>query len=174
MKFIKKFKEMKQVNDFGCVMVYFNFENWDKIQDIIKEEDLYIDPNDPSYGREEEPHTTLLYGIHDIDDSAILDDLKSIEMPNIKIKDVSLFENDDFDVLKFGLESEDLFKLNKYFDNKYPNSNEYEYKPHCTIAYLLPGKGKSYIDKITTEQIFSSDKVVYSKIDGSKLEFKIK
>lgn len=173
MRFIKKFNESKKVNDFGCVMIYLKFKNWNKIQKEINDDDLYIDENDDSYGIEDNPHATIAYGIHNIKDDKILDDLKAIEPIKLEIKNVSLFEKDKFDVLKFDLKSDVLTELNTYFLDKYPNTNEFDYKPHCTIAYLKPGKGKKYIKSISLDQEFSCYKVVYSKIDGSKLEFKL-
>lgn len=177
MKYINnmdKFLETKKekVNDYNCLMLYFKFDNWDNIQEVISDTDLYIDPKDPSYGREEEPHVTLIYGIHDIPDSDIVEDIKNISKPSIKFKKVSNFENDNFDVLKFDVESEDMIELNNFFKSKYPNTNSFDYHPHCTIAYLLPGTSEKYFDKINLNQEFTLDKIVYSKIDGSKLNFK--
>lgn len=171
-KFLEKKKE--RINDYNCIMIYLKFSNWDKIQELISESDLYIDPKDPSYGRENEPHVTLIYGIHDISDSDIVDDIKNIYKPNIKFKSISNFTNDSFDVLKFDVDSDDMIKLNKFFKDKYPNTNTFDYHPHCTIAYLLPGTSEKYFNKISVEQEFKLDKIVYSKIDGSVKKYKFK
>lgn len=171
-KFLEKKKE--RINDYNCIMIYLKFSNWDKIQELISESDLYIDPNDPSYGREDEPHVTLIYGIHDIPDSDIEDDIKNIKCPEIKLKGVSNFTSDNFDVLKFDVDSNDMIDLNKFFKDKYPNTNSFEYHPHCTIAYLKPGESNKYFDKIDINQTFKTSKIVYSKIDGSKRVFNLK
>ena len=58
-------KEENRKNKYGCVMVYFDYDqkDWDKLQDIIEEEDLYDPKEDPSFGREHEPHATILFGL---------------------------------------------------------------------------------------------------------------
>lgn len=60
-EFLESKEEKKQVNDYNCLMIYLDVDNWDKVQEVISEDELYIDPNDTSYGREDEPHVTLIY-----------------------------------------------------------------------------------------------------------------
>lgn len=50
--------------EFGCVMLSFNFPQIKEIHNIIDDDDLYIDENDPSFGLEKDSHCTLLYGLH--------------------------------------------------------------------------------------------------------------
>ena len=115
---------------------------------MIIEDDLYTEEDDDSYGRETEPHVTILYGLHEeIEDKDIEVDIKEIKTPKIDFKNISSFNNDKFDVLKFDVESKDLTKLNKIFA-KYPNTNKFpDDHPHCTIAYLKSGKAAEYIKK---------------------------
>ena len=48
--------------DYGCVMVEVPVSNWDEICSSIDEEDIYEEENDTSYGIQDNPHLTLLYG----------------------------------------------------------------------------------------------------------------
>ena len=168
-----------QKYDYGCLMVYLNVneESWKKLQDMIDEDDLYTEEEDTSYGREDEPHVTILYGLHeDIKDEDIEEDINEIKEPKIAFKSISSFDNPKYDVLKFDVESKDLTKLNKVF-KEYPfTSNFPDYHPHCTIAYLKPGKAGKYIKK--AKDLVSMDmepsKIVYSKADGSKKDYQMK
>lgn len=169
----------KSGNSYGCVMVFldYNQSEWDKMQDIIDKDDLYEPKDDTGFGRETEPHVTILYGLHDdVPDEDVSEEIKKIKSPSIKLGKVSSFEtSDDFDVLKYEVESKDLHGLNKKF-KKFPNTNKFpDYKPHCTIAYVKKGKAKEYIKKLNEAGKISvePDKIVYSKADGKKKNYKL-
>ncbi len=165
-------------NKLGCVMVFLKYKksDWDKLQDVIKEEDLYDPEDETGFGREVEPHVTILYGLHnDIEDKEIEDKINGSKTPNIAMGKVSSFTNNKFDVLKFDIESDDLHDLNKNF-REFPYTSSFpDYHPHCTIAYLKKGKAEEYIKKIKKldEIDVSPEKFVYSKADGSKKNFKL-
>lgn len=166
-------------HEYGCLMVFLdvNEESWKELQDMIDENDLYTEEGDTSYGREDEPHVTILYGLHEeIEDKDIEVDIEAIKEPKISFKNISSFNNDKFDVLKFDVDSKDLTKLNKKF-KEYPfTSNFPDYHPHCTIAYLKPGKAADYIKKAKelVDMEMEPSKIVYSKADGSKKDYKLK
>ncbi len=165
-------------NDYGCVMVFLKVDQkeWDNLLNQIEEEDLYQPKDDPSYGKETNPHVTILYGLHGtIKDSEIESDLKDIKEPSIKMKGISEFSNDKFDVLKFDVDSKDLNKLNKRF-NEYPNTQTYpDYHPHCTIAYLKPKTAEKYKKKLKDVKInFECENIVYSKVDGTEKTYDFK
>lgn len=165
-------------NKYGCVMVFFEYDKslWKEFQNIIDEEDLYEPKDESGFGKEKEPHVTILYGLHDtIPDKDVEEEIKNIKTPKLKMGKVSSFNNDKFDVLKFDVESDDLHKLNKKF-NKFPNTNDYpKYHPHSTIAYVKKGKAKKYIDKLNDfkDIEFESVKIVYSKANGDKKNYKL-
>ena len=95
--------------DYGCVMVYLDISNWERIISNIDENDLYK-PEDEHYGRETEPHLTLLYGLHKEvtkeEISTIFKDTKSTDF-KIQIDGISIFENDEFDVVKMDIKLND-------------------------------------------------------------------
>ena len=169
-------------HEYGCLMVYLNVneESWKELQDMIDEDDLYTEEGDSSYGREVEPHVTILYGLHDdIEDEDIEEDIKEIKEPKIAFKSISSFDNPKYDVLKFDVDSKDLTKLNKKF-KEYPfTSNFPDYHPHATTCYLKPGKAEKYIKKLNeflkdNELEINPSKIVYSKANGSKKEYTFK
>ena len=141
----------------GCCMLYLNV-SLDELHDKINKKDLTED------GIEDEPHVTLLYGFKenvDIDD--IKKAIDGIEFGEIKLLKVSLFENDEHDVLKYDVSGDGLKEAFAKL-NKIPNDNKYDdYKPHITLGYIKSGKGQKYVDifngiKFTAKPMF----VVYS------------
>ena len=169
-------------HEYGCLMVFLdvNEESWKELQNMIDEDDLYTEEGDNSYGREDEPHVTILYGLHDdIKDEEIEEDINDIKEPKIAFKSISSFDNPKYDVLKFDVDSKDLTKLNKVF-KEYPfTSNFPDYHPHATLCYVKAGKAEKYIKKLNdflkdNELEINPSKIVYSKADGSKKDYKMK
>jgi len=168
-------KENKQVNGFGCVMLYVYFPEFKELQSKIDEKDLYNDDT-KSYGFEKSEHITLLYGLHEeVKDQQVKDIMSKFDFEDVEIKNVSLFKNETFEVLKFEVYKEKyLSKCNKEL-SKLPNTNEYKiFNPHLTLAYLKLGEGDKYIEMFKDLKYeLQPTKIVYSKIDGSELKIKI-
>jgi 2'-5' RNA ligase len=168
--------------DYGCVMLYFNIDksSWGNIQDLIDEEDIYTEDGDQTFGRETEPHVTILYGLHaSIPDSDIKELIDNIKPSKLVLKEISIFENDKFDVVKFdvtGVSKGRVSKLNKKF-TELPHTTDYpDYHPHTTIAYVKSGMGKKYVQTLSGEStmIVSYDTITYSKADNTKNKYKLK
>ncbi len=167
-------EELEKVNKFkkkfGCLMLYFDdIKIWDKIIDLIPNDIVYGTRND-GYGKENEPHVTVLYGFHD--DKVNIEDIKKItdkiKIPiKVKLDGISIFENKDFDVLKFDISSDELVNLNKKFRENFDYSSDYpDYHPHLTIAYLKKGEGDKIIKQFKDTDIhLKSSKFVYSGIN---------
>lgn len=178
-KLIDLLKENSQgVYEYGCVMLYFNFPQLGKIQKYIDEEDIYIDEEDPSYGLEDEPHITLLYGLHD---DVTLEQVKEIidgfTFENVEIISPSLFENEKYDVLKFEVADTELLNdVNKELRTLPYTSKFDDYQAHMTIGYIKPGMGQKYVDKFKDLEFeIVPSYVVYSyPSDGEKKKDKIK
>lgn len=154
----------------GCAMLGITPKDavWEDILALVDDKDLYV--SNDGFGKETEPHITLLYGIH-LDDGVrkqLLDHYLS-HFPEVSIiaNGVSLFENPgkDYDVLKFDIEvTPELAELNKFLTYYFPFTNEFpDYHPHATIAYIQKGKGKGYIDKFTTPIEFRIKNMVWSE-----------
>jgi len=169
---IKESKE--QTHDYGCSMIYFDFPEMHKIHSMIDSSDIYTEDEDQSGGLETEPHTTLLYGLHsdEVDDKDVLDASTKFDVPSeMKLHNVSCFNNDKYDVLKFDVDSDHLHKINSEL-TKLPHTTDYpDYHPHTTIGYLKKGTGKKYTDRLKdTSYIVNPSKIVYSKPNGNKVE----
>jgi len=152
--------------EFGCLMLNLNIKNWNEVINKIRKEDVY---DVPGYGIENTPHVTVLYGfIHKKTNPQDVIDVTNNVLGNkgkikIKLNKISYFENEDFDVLKFDVESPDLKKLNKILRERFPYKSNYpEYHPHMTIAYLKPGTVKKYAKDLKKHIVFESDYFCYS------------
>lgn len=108
-----------------------------------------IDPADLAEdGIETDSHVTVKFGLH-ADTPKEVQQLLSSESPiRLKMGKVSLFQNPDADVLKVEIDSPDLHRLNKKLSSLPHTDTHPDYKPHATIAYLKPGKGQKYVDRI--------------------------
>lgn len=180
-KLIDLIKESASVPyEYGCVMLYFNFPLINKIHDIINPEDVYNNENDPIFGLENEPHCTLLYGLHkEVTLEDVTNVINNAVFGDCKLYNASLFENEKYDVLKFDVGypvkgGAFLHKCNKEL-KKFPyTSNFPDYHPHLTIAYLNPGSGKKYTELLKNQEfILTPQYVVYSQPSGDKNKIKI-
>lgn len=159
--------------EYSCLMLDLSFlkSQFETFQKEICPCEVY--DLEPGHGLEHEPHITILYGLH-------VQQLKPIKNKiefgpvKFKIKDISLFENEKFDVLKFGIESKDLHSLNKQVVANFEHTNKFpDYKPHSTIAYLMPGTGH-YYKNIKNELVgksFETNKFIFSNKYGDKVFF---
>ena len=160
--------------DSGAVMLYITFPK-NAVHSKISNNDLYEEEGDRTYGIEDEPHITLLYGLNSekIKDEDIKKCILNFTFPELLLHNISLFKNEKYDVLKFDVKDKNkiLYKCNKALQ-KFPFTSDYpDYHPHCTIAYLKPGLGDKYVKmfkklKFGVEPEFC----VYSKPDGSKIK----
>ena len=173
-KYIQFIKESTSY-DYGCVMVEVPVTNWNEITSIINKDDLY-EVEGENYGIQDNPHLTLLYGLKpNITKEQVEQVLeKSVdgEKIEIEIENIGLFENDNFDVVKFNVKKTE--QLQKLFDSlsELPNENTFpDYNPHMTIAYVKKGLGKKYT-KPYSHKVSSND-ICYSMANGEKIYFEI-
>lgn len=142
-------------------------ENFKRYREMIDPADVLLNRGNPI------PHITVQSGLHSFNPDRLKKMLVKIPPVKVRIGNVSLFENDDADVLKFDIESDQLNELNKLLSTL-PHTKLYDkYNPHATIAYLKPGTGKKYLDKFTDligkEFVFSN--VEFSDKKGNKYIF---
>lgn len=128
---------------FGCLMAMLpsldsTLPNW--AADNLKADTLVED------GIEMEPHATVLYGFGLGFDAerlrAVLDSSKAIKL---KLAKLSRFECDDYDVIKFTVDSPELVALNKKLVKEFADDvtlSKWSYKPHVTVAYVKKGSNQ--------------------------------
>lgn len=162
-------------NDYGCVMITVNFPEITKIHQIITEDDIYVDPNDDSYGLEKEPHVTLLYGLHDgINGEEIKRIIGEILFGRFRLYNPSIFKSKGYDVLKYDVMGDGLIEGYEQL-KRFPYTNEFpDYHPHLTVGYLREGRAQRYADALKgSEFVLSPKKGIFSKSDGSKEYFNV-
>ncbi len=161
--------------EYGCVMIEVPVSNWDELTNSIDTKDVYTGGDD-SHGIQEFPHLTLLYGLEkgvtEDQVQSIIDNFKG-EI-KIEIDGINLFENEQFDVLKFNVVSDaGLQQLHDEL-SKLPNTDKFPiYKPHITIAYLNKGMGKKYVNPNYKYSVKNINKIVYSRPNSEKVIFDI-
>lgn len=173
-KYIDFVNESINGYSYGCVMVEVPVKNWKEITQFIDVDDLYEEKGDSTYGIQNNPHLTLLYGLHE---NVTEEQIKSVfdefnEQIDIEIEGVDIFENENFDVVKFNVKKTNT--LQKIFDklSEFPNSNEYpDYKPHITIGYVKKGLGKKYVNPNYKYKVEDATEITYSKANDDVFKF---
>lgn len=114
---------------------------------IIKECELDISDEElHEKGREDEPHVTIKYGIDPgVSRARVRRVVDSWEDSTIQMRigEISVFELDDYDVVKLDVNSPDLHDLNELVTDELPcpGDTHSEYHPHITLAYVKKGRG---------------------------------
>ena len=162
-----------QTYEYGCIMLYFGeFKELLEIHNFIKKSDIYTEEEDKSFGLEDEPHCTLLYGLHEeVSVSEIKEVVKDFKFEECILSELSLFENEKYDVLKFDVIGDNLHECNKALKNLPYTTDFPNYKPHLTVGYLKKGKGKSYLEKLRKKYrdiSLSPKNIVYSTPNDGK------
>jgi len=168
-----KEKAEGQVHDFSSTQVDIPKEESKALQSFgkkIPDSEIYEDPKDPSYGREEEPHITVKYGLDTVDPKEVEPLLSGQGPITAKMGKVSIFESDAYDVVKVDIESSELHALNKKIADNLKVTDTYpDYKPHATIAYVKKGEGKKYIG----DKSFEGKEVVFKSLTFSGKDGKL-
>jgi 2'-5' RNA ligase len=175
-RFLEEEKSNKR--EYGCLMLDVPFQNWQKVLSRISKEDLYEEEGVDTYGLEDEPHVTVIYGLHEeVKDEKLIKFVKEFckSTPiEIEVTKMGVFKNSKFDVIKFDVESSILKSLNKKLSENFPYTSKFpNFEPHITIAYLKKGTSEKYLKELKEPVTKSLKTFVYSKADRSKIEFKI-
>lgn len=105
----------------------------------IPDSELYTEGS--KYGRENEIHVTVKYGLHTTDTRKIDNIINGFGSFPISLGTVSRFvpNGKEYDVVKIEVNGEELSELHKLL-GELPNSDEHSaYQAHCTVAYVKKG-----------------------------------
>ena len=169
-------EEQNRKYEYGCAMIYFDFREMQYIHKLIDSNHLYTEESDSSFGLENEPHTTLLFGLHDeVPLESILGVVNNHTFNTCRVHNASLFSNEKYDVLKFDVNGQGLHDANKQL-REFPHTNSFpDYHPHLTVAYLKPGYGQRYVRKLSNMgYMLKPTHGIYSHPDGTKTKFDLK
>lgn len=141
----------------------------------IKDEDVYQVGN--KFGRENEIHVTVLYGLHDDSPNSIRRLIEKEPPVELSLGDITAFtNNEEFDVIKITVISPDLHRIHKKIKSNAKFTNDYpKYQPHCTIAYVKNNTSSNYVgkDPFNGEKI-KLDYITFSSKNGTKTKIKLK
>lgn len=158
---------------YGCIMAELPEHLAQKVRDYaltIPDAEIY-DDGSGQHGREDDPHTTLKYGLHTDNPNEVAAVLSNEPPPTIKLQRISAFHNDEYIVLKIGVSSPELHRLNKIVSDNLECTDSFpDYKPHITIAYLKknpkdPYYYQKYFGDIFRQDKFELDEVLFSTAD---------
>jgi len=161
-------EQVKEDKTFGCIMLDTKFTEWEDFHTSgIDPKDIYIKSYDESYGVEDNPHMTLLYGIHEdeIAPEIIMSIIeKDLEPVTVEITKISIFENEEYDVVKYDIPVTDqIQKYRDMLEKTLPNTQTYpDFHPHMTLAYVKPGEGSKYVKELDEPFSVTFNKGVYS------------
>ena len=142
----------------------------------IPEENLY-DTEEKKFGRENDIHVTLLYGIIDKKPKRVQELLSEVAPFEVRLGLVSFFkDHKDRDVVKIDVESSDLLKLHYDIRKGIDNKNDYPtYNPHVTVAYVKKRSCDDLIgDDFMLNKKFTVNTVVFSSSEGTKVDVQLK
>jgi 2'-5' RNA ligase len=178
--FLAREDRRAKTHEYSCVMV--------DVPDAVAREvkafgrkipDGYVfrHPDQPGYGREQDPHITLLYGIHTEKSTRVRKLVRDVETFQVALGKVSLFTTSSvYDVLKIEVAAPALTRLNKMLrDSLYCTQSFHEYSPHMTVAYLEKGRGEKYDgDDRFKGKTFEATHLIFSSSAGTKTRIKLK
>jgi 2'-5' RNA ligase len=174
---IKSFFRFKKPEErYGCAMLRLNFDqDIRELQFIIDKNDLYIKPNDHTYGLAKDPHVTLLYGLNnDVKPELVGDLLNLNKFRRVRLHNISLFENEVFEVLKFDVEDLVVLRANDVLKQLPHTKLHDQYNPHVTVAYLKPGLGQKYVNSFKNYEYWVSPLyIVYSDVKMNETKIPI-
>jgi 2'-5' RNA ligase len=144
--------------------------------DHVPAESLFYDPKDPSFGREDDVHVTLIYGLHTNDSDEVSELFAKEKSFNCKLGEMDVFTtNNKFDVLIIKVDCRNLHRLNNKMISKLETTISHPiYVPHVTICYLKKGEGEKFKgNKSFNNEEFSLDHVIFSPKTGNKKSIKL-
>ena len=141
--------------EYAFLMIDYVMPSFIKdLQNKIPNNELYFgtdeEKKDNQYGFEKESHVTLAPCLDsDVDINKLKELLLPLKEYKCILNNISIFENDNYDVLKADVKCPNMHKTyNKIKENFELHSAYKEYHPHMTIAYMQKGMADKYKKKM--------------------------
>ena len=162
-------------DDLGCVMAKFTPAA--KLRDAIPEKHLYLDPAKPDdYGREQDAHVTLLYGLV-FSPKTDRDEVVDLALMNWSPPKTTFFRSAGY----FAPEGEpyEVVYLQPLDNSAFADAHERlswiphvnpqrVYKPHLTLAYVKRGRASQLADYINILMRETTTELTYIGLDYGK------
>jgi hypothetical protein len=141
----------------------------------VPDDDLFVVPGESYFGREDEAHVTVLYGIHDKDPHKIQRLVKGFGPVNASLGKMNVFANEKYDVVVIDVESKELKDLYTLMADNIVHTNRYRrYNPHITIAFVKRGRGwKHYGNAYFSKRRFIANEMVFSTTEGERFQIQL-
>lgn len=141
-------------------------------KELIKSAHLY---KPESMGFENNPHVTILFGLHDTNPPmCAIDIIETHPKFNITLGKISLFKGNEtgnpFDVVKANIESSDVYALNTALADACEYTSDFpDYIPHATMAFVKEDTCDHLVGANVVSGIsFIVDHLVYSSNNGTR------
>lgn len=176
----RPFMDRGSVYDYSSVQVNVpqviadNIIGWGRKN--VPDRDLY-GIKDPTLGREDEIHVTILYGIYSAIPLRVKSLISDFASFTITLGEISTFTtNSSFDVIKIEVVSPHLFYLNKLLKENVESVQLFPtYKPHVTIAYINKNVGEYLVGSKDFKGIsWTTSTVIFSSKNGQKTPIRLK
>lgn len=147
------------------------------LRTLIESEIDSLDDDDiADSGKEDNPHVTVLYGLHTEDPDEVKELLKDVKPFEIELGKISKFTtSDEHDVLKISVEGKELRNLNSLCKKLPYTSNYPKYQPHVTLAYVKKGEYDDMVGSSIFEgKKFKVNELVFSSKNESKTKIPLR
>lgn len=126
-------------------------------------------------GRETDPHITVLYGMGDGSLEQVKAVVKKFPPITCTLGRTKIFPDaGNGEVVYLEVKSDDLVKLNNHLSVIPHVRSHAEYKPHITLGYVKPGKGKEYDGAPLVEgDTLTIRTLTFSGSEGSEVEIEL-
>jgi len=155
-------------HSYSCLMAVLPDDAADRLRQFglsIPNDCIYQDESGDK-GREGQFHVTIKYGIHTKDPEEVKEAIVPLLKPlGARLGKVTVFNGDEYVVLKVSVQSEDLTRMNQAVRQNLECTDTFpDYKPHITIAYLKKDpKNPYYFQDFCTDE-FDGMEVVFGKL----------
>jgi hypothetical protein len=120
-------------------------------------------------GVEEDPHLTLLYGLHEQPAELPLAAARAFGPAPVVLGPVSVFEKPDCDVVKVEVLGEAPHRLHHALRSLPHTLSHPDYRPHLTLGYVKKGRGRKYAGRHMLQgRPYVLEDLIYSGADGQR------